>query len=104
MSDDSYREEEISAGALIIATGSIDEAERRIIKVLGLSQERAQDVVADASLMLIANAPPEIRRSFTAVCSYHRWNHLFEKAAQAHDSKTMMEAQKNIDALMRSVH
>lgn len=97
-------DEVVSAGAFIIRTGSITRAEEMLRKSHKLDPEQAQDAVADAALTLINTAPSELRRSFDAVCSYHRWNYIYELSVANHRLKDAMDAQKQLDILLRSVH
>lgn len=95
-----------SAGAFLIKTGALDKTERLIEAQLGLTKSDAQDAVAEAYMRLRMSAPEELRPSFTAICSYHRWNHMFEFAASKNppDFTSMSEAQKQLDKLMARVH
>lgn len=99
-----HDDEIVSAGAFIIRTGSIERAEEMLRKSQGLDPEQAQDAVAEAALMLINTAPAELRKSFDAVCSYHRWNYIYEISVTNHRMKDAMDAQKQLDILLRSVH
>jgi hypothetical protein len=102
-----YEEQEdeiLTAGALIIRYGSIAKAEQEIASTFKIDPAQAQDVVAEAGIGLINAAPPELRRSFEAVCSFHRWNHIYEYASRTGRLKDAMDAQKQLDALLRSVH
>lgn len=94
----------MTAGALIIQTGSLSKAERTLASKLNLSTEDSQDAVAEASMRLVTSAPREIRQSFTAVCSYHRWNHIFEQAVAHNRVDDAMKAQQQIDKLLARVH
>ena len=102
-----YEEQEdeiIAAGALIIRYGSIAKAEQEIASTFKLDPSQAQDIVAEAGIGLINSAPSELRRSFEAVCSYHRWNYIYEYASRTGRLRDAMDAQKQLDALLRSVH
>lgn len=94
----------IMAGALLIRFGAIDKAEHAIIRSNNLSIEEAQDIVAEAAMRLTTSAPRELRQSFEAILSYHRWNSIFEMAVAKRDTQVAMDAQKQLDKLMRSVH
>lgn len=109
MSDDDllYEEQEdeiISAGALIIRHGSIAKAEQELANTFKLDPAQAQDFTAEAAIGLINSAPLELRKSFDAVCSFHRWNYIYEYATRTGRLKDAMDAQKQLDALLRSVH
>jgi hypothetical protein len=98
-------DDEVSVAAtILVRTASIDRTEREVGERFKLTYEDAQDAVAEASMLLIASAPKELSNSFMAVCSYHRWNHIYETAFNASDMDTAMDAQKQLDKLLRSVH
>lgn len=97
-------DEVFSAGALIIRYGSIAKAEQEIATTFKLDPVEAQDITAEAAIGLINSAPPELRKSFEAVCSFHRWNYIYEYATRTGRIRDAMDAQKQLDALLRSVH
>lgn len=102
-----YEEQEdeiISAGALIIRYGSLAKAEQELAQTFKLDPSEAQDMTAEAAIGLINSAPAELRKSFDAVCSFHRWNYIYEYATRTGRLRDAMDAQKQLDALLRSVH
>lgn len=102
--DPQITDEVLTAGALLMRYGSMERTERAVAETHKMKREEAQDVVAEASMRLITSAPRELRQSFEAVIAYHRWNHMFEIAVAKSNMGDAMEAQKQIDKLMRSVH
>jgi hypothetical protein len=104
MDDEQIDDDVLNAGALLMRYGSTERVERALRDTQGMDSENAQDVVAEASLRLIASAPRELRQSFEAVVAYHRWNHLFEIAVSRNNMSEAMEAQKQLDKLIARVH
>jgi len=102
--DDEITDSVASAGAWLIKTGALDKTERKLEIGLGLTKSEAQDAVAEAYMRLRMSAPEELRPSFTAICSYHRWNHMFEALSSKGDVSGAMEAQRQLDKLMARVH
>lgn len=95
----------LEAGALMIKYGSDAPSERALHKNFpSLTSTDVQDIIQESRFRLIGSAPKEIRGSFEAVISYHRWNHMYVTAMSARDVKAMTEAQKQIDNLIARVH
>lgn len=111
--DDDWSEDEKEddltriAASLMIEKGNRDGAERQMRRDHGMSVAEAQEVMDDALALLLGNAPREIRQSFEAVVSWHRWNAMYQNAAKkgkGGNVEVMALAQKQMDALMARVH
>lgn len=92
------------AAAVMIETGNVDATERQLRKAHDLTAEEAQDVSAEALMLVIGNAPREIRQSFEATVSWHRWNAMYQMASKKKQPENMMAAQRAMDALIARVH
>ncbi len=89
----------------LLEEGIIERAETRIRLSSGMDFDEIEDLVGEAQMKLISNAPAPLRSSFEVVCQWHRWNAIYKDAAQ-NGGKTvvMMDALKQMDRLMASVH
>lgn len=92
------------AASLLIEKGNVDAAERQLRRDHGMSVEEAQDLAAEALLLVIGNAPREIRQSFEAVVSWHRWNAMYQFGVKKKNMEAQITAQKQMDALLARVH
>jgi len=104
MDDEDVTDDQLIAGTWLIRFGSMSKTENKLMQERALSAEDAEDVAAEAALRLIASSPRELRMSFELVCSWHRWNFAYEMADKKQNVAMMMEAQKNMDMLLRAVH
>lgn len=116
MIEDSYIEPEGSDGekeekdptllaaAMLIQTSNVERTEREMAKKLGWSNKEAQELVDEAMVKVIGSAPKELRPSFDAVVSYHRWNYLYGRAMKKGNVSDATTAQKQIDNLMARIH
>jgi len=106
MSDEEERDVDpvSTAAALLIQSGSIERTERVLRQQTIASEEQIRDLVDEAVLKVISGAPAELRPSFEAVCSYHRWTHMYGVLMKQGRIRDAMDAQKQLDALMKGVH
>ena len=93
-----------AAGALVIRYGDATRATQRLAVDRSLDQEQAADFVGEAIVRLIASAPESIRQSFATVCSWHRYQAMYEAAERTRDVDNMMAAQKALDLILARVH
>lgn len=93
----------VDVKAKLLDTGSISATERGL-RGYTCPPEQIQDLVADAAMELIADAPREIRGSFQTICSWHRYNAMYQKAVKDGATGTMMHAQSALDAILKAVH
>lgn len=104
MSDPTYDQLVEATMTVILEEGVIERAETRLKLNSKMSQSEIDDLVGDAQMRLISNAPATIRASFETVISYHRWNAIYKAAMKKHQTTTAMDAQKHIDRLMKDIH
>lgn len=92
------------AAAILIQTGSVERTERTLRQQTTDTNEEISYFVEEALLRVISGAPTELRPSFEAVCSYHRWTHMYGVLMKQGRIKDAMDAQKQLDALLKGVH
>jgi hypothetical protein len=89
---------------LLLQEGIIERVETRLRTNSQMSSDEIEDLVGEAQMKLIANAPPPLRSSFEIVCQWHRWNAIYKNAEKTGSVSVMMDALKHMDRLMGSVH
>lgn len=106
MSDDQPTYDQLVEASMvvIIEEASIGRAEDRLRASSKMDQTEIDDLLGDAQMRLVSNAPPEVRASFETVIAYHRWNAIYKAAMKKGQTTTAMDAQKNIDRLMQNIH
>lgn len=93
-----------AAGALVIRYGDQTRAAQRLAADRSLEYDDALDHVGEAIVRLVATAPPEVRQHFPTVCSWHRYQSMYESAERVRDVDNMMAAQKAMDLILARVH
>lgn len=103
---DDEREDDLTriAASLLIEKGNVDGAERQLRRDHEMTVSEAQEIMDEAMALVLGNAPRELRQSFEAVVSWHRWNAMYQFGAKKKDYEKMTTAQKQMDALMARVH
>lgn len=94
----------LEAASILIEKGNVDACERRLRSKYNIDADQAQEMAAEAMIVLLSGAPREIRQSFETVISWHRWNAMYQRAAKNFDTDTQVVAQKQLDALMTRIH
>lgn len=88
----------------LMATASTAAAKTMMEDLHGLERGDADVAVEDMAASMSFAAPPEIRPSFATVVSWHRWNDIVNLANQQGNIERMAEAQRQLDAIIRSIH
>ena len=88
----------------LMTTSSTESAKVMIEEREGLDRGDAAVAVEDMAARLVMGAPPEIRASFATVIAWHRWNDIVGMAMRNGATDRAIEAQKQLDAIVRSVH
>ena len=89
---------------VLLEEGIIERAEARLRNNSQMVFDEIEDLVGEAQMKLIANAPAPLRSSFEIVCQWHRWNAIYKDAVRKGSVPVQMEALKHMDRLMGSVH
>lgn len=89
---------------VLLEEGIVERAESRLRNNSQMDFDEIEDLVGEAQMKLIANAPPPLRSSFEIVCQWHRWNAIYKDAVKKSQTAVMMDALKHMDRLMGSVH
>lgn len=89
---------------VMLEEGMVERAEKRLRSASQMEHEEIEDLVSEAQMRLVSNAPQSVRASFDTVVAFHRWNAIYKEAMHKGALSMAMDAQKHIDRLMSSIH
>lgn len=89
---------------VLLEEGIIERTETRLRLASEMEHDEIEDLVGEAQMKLIANAPAPLRSSFETVVQWHRWNAIYRDAMKTSKTLIGMDALKHMDRLMGSVH